>query len=120
MTRATVMCRREIMDIHEHKYIKLLDYAVAQKSSYHMEPGLKSANMTETEFENIRDSLFINAHMQAPPPNKHEVYDWRLRPEALFGYLTYKQYEHAVKSTHRALYISSASLVVALIALVIK
>ena len=25
------------MSINEHKYIKLLDYAIAQKSSYHME-----------------------------------------------------------------------------------
>lgn len=83
-----------------------------------MEPGLQSANMTETEFENIRDRLFINANMQAPPPGKNQVYDWRLRPEAVFGYLTYKQYEHAQQSSKRALYIASASLGVAVLTLV--
>jgi hypothetical protein len=107
------------MSINEHKYIKLLDYAIAQKSSYHMEPGLLDANMTETEFENIRDSLFINARMQAPPPNKNQVYDWRLKPEAVFGYLTYKQYEHAQKSSRQALYISAISLTVATLTLVV-
>lgn len=108
------------MSIEEHKYIKLLSYAISQKSSYHMEPGLQSANMTETEFENIRDSLFINANMQAPPPGKTQVYDWRLRPEAVFGYLTYKQYEHAQQSSKRALYIAAASLGVAALTLVIS
>lgn len=108
------------MSIEEQKYIKLLDYAIAQLSSYHMEPGLESANMTESEFVNIRDSLFINANIQAPPPNKNQVYDWRLRPEAVFGYLTYKQYEHAQKSSKRALYIAAASHSVAVITLVIS
>lgn len=106
------------MNIHEHKYIKLLDYAVSQKGSYHMEPGLTAANMTETEFENIRDSLFINAHMHAPPPNKSQIYEWRLRPEAVFGYLAYKQYEHAESSSKTALYISSASLLIAVLTLI--
>ncbi len=107
------------MSIEQHKYIKLLDYAISQQSSYHMEPGLQSANMTESEFENIRDSLFINSNVQSPP-NKNQVYDWRLRPEAVFGYLTYKQYEHAQKSSKRALYISSASFSVAVLTLVIS
>lgn len=56
-----------------HKYIKLLSYAISQKIPYHMEPGLQSANMTETEFENIRDSLFINANMQAPARLKYMI-----------------------------------------------
>lgn len=107
------------MSIEEHKYIKLLSYAISQRSSYHMEPGLQSANMTETEFENIRDSLFINANMQTPPPGKNQVYDWRLRPEAVFGYLTYKQYEHAHKSSKRAFYVATASLCVAVLTLII-
>ena len=108
------------MSIEQHKYIKLLDYAISQRSSYHMEPGLQSANMTESEFENIRDSLFIKANMQAPPPNKNQVYDLRVRPEAVFGYLTYKQYEHAQKSSKRAFYISSAFFSVAVLTLVIS
>lgn len=108
------------MSIEEHKYIKLLSYATSQRSSYHMEPGLQLANMTETEFENIRDSLFINANMQAPPPGKNQVYNWRLRPEAVFGYLTYKQYEHAQKSSKRALYIATASLGAAVLTLLIS
>ncbi|MDH5358149.1 MAG: hypothetical protein OEW63_05940 [Gammaproteobacteria bacterium] len=107
------------MSINKHKYIKLLEYAVAQKSSYYMEPGLLAANMTETEFENIRDSIFINANTQAPPPNKNQVFDWRLKPEAVFGYLTYKQYEHAQQSSKQAIYISAISLAVATLTLVV-
>ncbi|MBK1888358.1 hypothetical protein [Marinobacter sp. DY40_1A1] len=107
------------MSIEEHQYIKLLDYAISQKGSYHMEPGLSAAKMTEREFESVRDTFFINAHMQAPPPGQSQVYDWRLRPEAVFGYLAYKQYDHAQKSSKRALYISSASLMVAAASLVV-
>jgi hypothetical protein len=102
------------MNIEEHKYVKLLEYAVSQKGSYHMEPGLKQANMTEREFELIRDSIFINANMQAPPPGKSQVYDWRLKPEALFGFLAFKQYEHAQASANRAIWFSSVSLLVAI------
>jgi hypothetical protein len=101
-----------------HKYIKLLDYAVAKDGLYHMAPALTAAKMTETEFENIRDSLFINAHTQAPPPNKNQNFEWRLRPEAVFGYLTYKQYEHAQQSSKRAMYISSGSFIVAILSLI--
>jgi len=107
------------MSIEEHQYIKLLDYAISQEGSYHMEPGLSAAKMTEREFESVRESLFLNAHMQAPPPGQPEVYDWRLRPEAVFGYLTYKQYDHAQKSSKRALYISSVSLIIAAGSLVV-
>ena len=107
------------MSIKEHKYIKLLDYAVEQKGSYHMEPGIKEANMIEREFKNIRDSLFINVHMQAPPPNKNQTYDRRLKPEAVLGYFAYKQYEHAQKSSKQTLYISSVSLAVATLTLVL-
>lgn len=106
------------MSIDEHKYIKLLDYAVSQVGSYHMTPALERANMTEREFELIRDTLFVNANMQAPPPRPNQTYDWRLRPEAVFGYLAYKQYEHAQKSSQRAFYVASGSLIVAFFALV--
>jgi hypothetical protein len=56
-----------------------------------MEPGLSVAKLTEREFESVRESLFLNAHMQVPPPGQSEVYDWRLRPDSVFGYLTCKQ-----------------------------
>lgn len=105
------------MKIEKHKYIKLLEYAISQTSSYHMEPGLREANMTEREFLYIRDSIFINANTQAPPPNIYEVFDWKLKPEAIFGYLSFKQYEQAQGSSSKAFYISTASLVVAILTL---
>lgn len=105
--------------MNNHKYIKLLEYAVSKTDSYHMEPGLIEANMTESEFELIRDSLFINAHLQSPPPNKSQIFEWRLRPEAVFGYLSYKQYEHAQKSSKKAIYIATVSAWVAAATLVI-
>jgi uncharacterized protein (DUF2164 family) len=107
------------MNIEEHQYTKLLDYAKSQMGSYHMEPGLSAAKMTEREFESVRESLFLNAHMQVSPPGQSEVYDWRLRPEAVFGYLTYKQYDYAQKSSKRALYIPSVSLIIAAGSLVV-
>jgi hypothetical protein len=66
------------MSIEEHQYIKLLDYAISQKGSCHMEPGLSAAKMTEREFESVRESLFLNAQMQAPPSGQSEVYNFRL------------------------------------------
>jgi hypothetical protein len=54
------------VSIEQHQYIKLLDYAISQKGSYHMEPKLAAAKMTEREFDTVRESLFLNANMQAP------------------------------------------------------
>ncbi|EKO3401391.1 hypothetical protein OI845_004323 [Vibrio fluvialis] len=105
--------------MNQHKYIKLLEFAVKQTSSYCMQDGLKAANMTENEFLNIRDSLFINAQMISPPPTMSQVYDWRLRPEAVFGYLGFKQYEHAQKSSKTAMYVASASLIIAVLTLAV-
>jgi hypothetical protein len=105
------------MDINDHKYIKLLEYVMDKKSSYVMRDALDYAKMTESEFLNVRDVLFINANMQAPPPNASLIYDWRLRPEAVFGYLNYKQYQHSVKSSNKAVYISVVSLIIAVLTL---
>ena len=105
--------------MEKHQYIELLEYAMSQKGSYHMEPGLVKAKMTESEFQNVRDAFFVNAHIQAPPPNKSQVFNWRLSPEAVFGYLSYKQYEHAQKSSTQAFYISIASLSVAVLTLAV-
>jgi hypothetical protein len=104
----------------DHRYIKLLDYVVEEDSSFHLDPALLSANMSEAEFELIRDSIFYRENLPDSISLRNQVLSWTLKPEALFGYLTYKQYQQAVKSSKRAMYFASASLLVAVAGLAIS
>jgi hypothetical protein len=104
----------------DHRYIKFLDYVVEQKSSFSLDPGFLLANMSESEFELIRDAIFYRENLPESISVRHQSLYWTLKPEALFGYLTFKQYQQAVDSSKRAMYFASASLVVAIVGLAIN
>lgn len=104
----------------DHRYIKFLDYVVTQKGSFHLEPALTQANMSESEFELIRDTIFYRENLPDLIAVRSQVLNWTLRPEALFGYLTYIQYDHAVKSSTRAFFLASAFFAVAIIGVVLN
>jgi hypothetical protein len=65
----------------------------------------------------IKDFFVYNDNL----PDSHELasqsLNWKLKPEAVFGYLNYKQYEHAISSTKKVFWIASISLTVAIIGL---
>jgi hypothetical protein len=107
--------------VFEHKYIKLLDRVIAHdKGSFHLEPAFKASKLTKDEFEMIRDSLFYRENL----PDSHEPasqsLNWKLKPEAVFQYLSYQQYVHAISSTKKALWVATASLVIATIGIVLN
>ncbi|MFQ3282961.1 hypothetical protein [Reinekea sp.] len=102
----------------KHKYIKLIEFAISQDSAYHMQLGLDASKMSESEFKLIRDSTFLTEHLEPNMPMSY-IFDWKLKPEAIFGYLSYMQYEHSDKSSKRAMFFSTASLIIAIASLAI-
>jgi hypothetical protein len=100
----------------EHKYIKLLDYVVRQKkTSFHLQPGFDESGLSKDEFLLIQDSFFYRDNLPDNYETASQELEWRLKPEALFGYLSYKQYEHAIHSAKWALWIATASLAAGMI-----
>lgn len=97
----------------KHKYIVFIDKVLDQKgASFNLDPAFKASGLSKDEFELIRDSLFYRDNL----PDNHEPasqsLNWKLKPDAIFSYLSYKQYEHAIHSAKWALWIATASLVV--------
>jgi hypothetical protein len=84
-----------------------------KRVTFHLEPALKASKLTKDEFEMIRDSLFYRDNLPEIHEPTSQLLEWKLKPDAVFAYLSYKQYEHAIISTKRALWIATASLVVA-------
>ncbi|MCG7869814.1 MAG: hypothetical protein JAY74_26015 [Candidatus Thiodiazotropha taylori] len=63
----------------------------------------------------IRDSLFYHENLPDNHESASQSLNWQLKPDAVFGYLSYKQYEHAIRSAMWAKWIALASLAVAVI-----
>ncbi|MCG7984642.1 hypothetical protein A3194_12815 [Candidatus Thiodiazotropha endoloripes] len=104
----------------EHKYIVFLDNVLEQKGgSFRLDPALKASGLSKDEFEQIRDAYFYRDNLPERIDSASQSLEWRLKPEAVFWYLNYKQYAHAIKSTKKAFWISAASLAVATIGIVI-
>lgn len=101
----------------DHKYIKFLDHVVKEEGSFHLDPAFQHSKLSESEFNLIRDSIFYNENLPDVIAVRSQYLEWKLKPEALFGYLNYKQYEHAIESSKRAFRISVVSLLVAIISL---
>ena len=101
----------------EHKYIKFLDYVIEQNGSFHLQPAFDASGLTKDEFHLIKDFFVYSENLPDSREPASQSLNWKLKPEAVFGYLTYKQYEHAISSTRKALWIASISLGVALIGL---
>jgi hypothetical protein len=99
----------------EHKYIKFLDYVIEKNGSFHLQPAFDASGLTKEEFLLIKDFFVYNDNL----PDSHEPasqsLNWKLKPEAVFGYLNYKQYEHAIHSAKWALWIATASLAAGMI-----
>jgi hypothetical protein len=95
----------------EHKYIKFLDFVVRQKSSsFCLQKGFEESGLSKYEFSLMQDVFFYRDNLPDEYEPASEFLEWKLKPEALFGYLSFKQYEHAIHSAKWALWIATASL----------
>ncbi|MEW8293008.1 MAG: hypothetical protein AB2660_01340 [Candidatus Thiodiazotropha sp.] len=103
-----------------HKYIKFLDFIIDKESTYRLGPAFQYSKLTESEFNLIKDSIFYTENLPDSYSTRSQYLDWKIKPEALFGYLSYKQYEHAIVSSKRAFWISVGSLAIAVLSLALS
>jgi hypothetical protein len=88
-----------------------------KKTSFHLQPGFDESGLSKDEFLLIQDTFFYRDTLPDNYEPASQVLEWKLKPDALFGYLSYKQYEHAICSATKAQWIAGISLAVALIGL---
>tara|TARA_R110000772_G_scaffold158884_1_gene270066 strand:+ start:51 stop:410 length:360 start_codon:yes stop_codon:yes gene_type:complete len=56
-----------------------LDHAIAQQSPYYLVAGLQLANMTQSDFENTRDSFLSLQPLSSPAPGPIDDDNFRFR-----------------------------------------
>ncbi len=104
----------------DHKYIVLLDNVVEKSGSFALGPAMDAANITESEINLVLDAFFYTEQLPDSYSLRNQDLEWKLKPEALFGYLSYKQYEQAVTSSNRAYWLAFASFLVAAVTLAVS
>ena len=89
-----------ITEAQDSKFIKLIEFAL-KNPSFTIAQACKASNMTPTEFEGAKYSLF---NLRGEHENAHPNADlsWRLSPEAYFNYLNFLEFKHAVATARKA------------------
>lgn len=91
--------------------IKLISYSVGNRR-FSISDGLNVSGMGLMEFLAIVPTIFSHGTDISHETNIHEVRDWFLKPEALFGYMGLIEFEHSVESANQAKKIAIASIVI--------
>jgi len=87
-----------ISELHEHPYIKLIEYAL-RNSSFTINQVCNAIGMSSTQFKFARDVIFIlNAEQVRPDVNENQIMDWQLSTQAFFYYLQYREFKFAIES----------------------
>ncbi|WP_369983840.1 hypothetical protein [Thalassolituus sp.] len=85
-----------------HPYIKLIKFAIENRS-FTVEQACMAAHISREEFMFVRHELFVLSGAQQEPVISHQqVMDWKVSPQALFGYIQYQAYRDAVESASKA------------------
>ena len=102
--------------MNKHGYIELIEYAMKERN-FSIEEVCNAIRLPESDFMFIRHEIFaLSAAQEQPTVHKNERLEWKLSPQAIFGYIQYQAYTDAVESSRRsqklaiwALYISALS-----------
>ncbi len=107
----------EPKDLYQERIIKLISFSIG-KRKFTVSDALNASGMGVSEFLAAAGSVYSIKSDLPIDINLHEVKDWHLKPEALFGYMGLKEFEHSVKSAKEAKMIAIASIIItALLAL---
>lgn len=104
---------------NKHKFIKLIEYALSNKS-FSVREACDASGLSEREFDRAKYSLFVllgkHEHVESP----HERLDWWLKPEAYFSYISYLEFQHSLNTSRRAHWIAVFSLLIASASLLVS
>lgn len=92
-----------IKDIENHGFIKLIEFALENKS-FSKKQACEFSGLRERQFDFSRDKIFVLSGYQEQNLSASEIQDWELSPESYFNYLQYVGFKHAVKVSRRAHY----------------
>ena len=105
--------------IKNHRYIKLVEYALDNKT-FSVQQACDASGLSETEFEGTKYSLFMLSGANEKIGSIHEVLDWRLKPEAYFSYVSYLEFKHSLTMSRWAWWFSIISLFIAAMSLLVS
>lgn len=96
--------------IEKHPYIGLIEYAM-DKKEFSIGDTCRATGLSRQEFMFARGDLFIlSAAQKDVVISDTLVLAWKLNPQALFNYIQYQSFQHAVESSHRAEKLSQLAL----------
>lgn len=88
------------MDVHP--YIRLIEYALENKS-FSIEQACTATKFPLMDFQRVQEQLFLlDEHQRENTQYYNLEMQWRVRPEALFGYIQFQAYRDAVESANKA------------------
>lgn len=86
----------------KHGYIELIEYAMKERN-FSIEEVCAAIKLPVSDFMFIRHEIFsLSANQENPSIHKSERVEWKLSPQAIFGYIQYKSYKDAVESSKRS------------------
>lgn len=98
--------------ISKHKYIKLIEFALKNKS-FSVQEACDASGLNEREFNGAKYSLFVLLGKHEHIVNIHESLEWWLKPEAYFSYVSFLEFQHSLNTSRRAQWIAVFSLLFA-------
>jgi len=109
-----------VPELEPHSCVRLVEFALKHRA-FSPSDACKASGLKDEDFQFIAPSIFILNQKQESGDllRRGDTQEWRLRPEAYFGYLQFVSYRHAVESAKQAYRLSVLSVVVALISAVL-
>jgi len=98
--------------INNHRYSKLVEYALANKT-FSVKQACDASGLSEDEFSGAKYSLFMLKGEHECIDSADKVLSWRLKPEAYFSYVSYLEFKHSLITSHRAWWVACFSLLIA-------
>jgi hypothetical protein len=99
-----------------HGYVRLVEFALKNKE-FSVDQACKATGLSESEFSGAKYSLFLLRGEHESVVDQAKPLEWRLKPEAYFGYLSYLELNHSLSASRKAWWFSIVSLVVASVSL---
>jgi len=88
------------MDVHP--YIKLIEYALGNKS-FSIEQACAATKFPLMDFQRVQEQIFLlDEHQRENTQYYNLEMQWRVSPDALFGYIQFKAYQDALASAEKA------------------
>ena len=97
-------------EFFEQRAVRLIAFAI-DKREFTIQQALNASKMRPDEFFALAAVIFTRDDI-ACDTNRNEVLEWRLRPDALFGYLALQQYDYSIVASRRASWIAIFSIAI--------